>query len=160
MEELWKQIVIPHPGSQYEVSNMGRVRRVGGGYLTPMRTGTRRTGSQRSKVRLRSRPRLDFDVAHLVLTAFVAPRPPGAVAMHLNNDSSDNNVLNLRWGTPKENAVHCGRSKRANNQILSVTQMREIKTRRDRGESGVSLAREFGVSQQRVCDVYKGRACL
>ena len=39
----------------------------------------------------------------LVLTAFVGPRPEGAVARHLNDDPTDNRLVNLAWGTRSEN---------------------------------------------------------
>ena len=39
-------------------------------------------------------PRL---VAELVLTAFIGPKPPGAVARHLNGDKTDNRLENLSW---------------------------------------------------------------
>lgn len=44
-------------------------------------------------------------VHNLVLGAFVGPCPPGMECRHLNNDSSDNRLVNLAWGTPKENAA-------------------------------------------------------
>lgn len=44
-----------------------------------------------------------FRVAHLVLEAFVGPRPEGAIALHFDDDSSNNHVSNLRWGTFSEN---------------------------------------------------------
>lgn len=42
-------------------------------------------------------------VSRLVLEAFVGPAPEGAVAMHINDDSTDNRIVNLKWGTQAEN---------------------------------------------------------
>ena len=56
-----------------------KVRRVGGGYTT-------------------------IFVHSTVLTAFVGPRPEGLVARHLNDDRTDNRLVNLAWGTYSENA--------------------------------------------------------
>lgn len=42
-------------------------------------------------------------VHHLVLEAFVGPRPKNAETRHLNGNSSDNRAENLRWGTGSEN---------------------------------------------------------
>lgn len=44
-------------------------------------------------------------VHHLVLEAFVGPRPEGMQGCHNNGDSKDNCAANLRWDTPKANAM-------------------------------------------------------
>jgi hypothetical protein len=41
---------------------------------------------------------------HLVLEAFVGPRPRGLECRHLNGNAKANYVGNLVWGTAKENA--------------------------------------------------------
>lgn len=153
----WRFVV----GWPYEVSSVGEVRNaVTLRVLKPMRTGTRRQGSQRSKVRFSTKPRADFDVAHLVLAAFVGPRPMGFVAMHRDDDSSNNAVSNLLWATSSQNMLDCAVKQRHKCQRLSLAQVAEVVKRRAAGETGVSLAKEYGVSQQRICDVYKGRSAL
>jgi hypothetical protein len=42
-------------------------------------------------------------VHHLVLEAFVGPRPAGRQAAHGDGDKANNVVTNLRWATRKEN---------------------------------------------------------
>lgn len=42
-------------------------------------------------------------VHSLVLEAFRGDRPEGFVALHLNNDPTDNRLENLQWGTQAEN---------------------------------------------------------
>jgi hypothetical protein len=42
-------------------------------------------------------------IHQLVLEAFVGPRPPGLECRHLNDDSTDNRLSNLVWGTRSEN---------------------------------------------------------
>jgi hypothetical protein len=42
-------------------------------------------------------------VSHLVLEAFVGPRPPCYVARHLDDNPKNNRLDNLRWGTHQEN---------------------------------------------------------
>lgn len=43
-------------------------------------------------------------VHKLVLEVFVGERPEGMVCRHLNGNPLDNRLLNLCWGTPKQNA--------------------------------------------------------
>lgn len=43
-------------------------------------------------------------VHHLVLETFVGPRPINGVARHLNDNSLDNHLSNLKWGNQKENS--------------------------------------------------------
>lgn len=42
-------------------------------------------------------------VHHLILEAYVGFRPNGCQCRHLNGNSLDNRIANLRWGTPCEN---------------------------------------------------------
>lgn len=42
-------------------------------------------------------------VHHLVLEAFVGPRPSGLVCCHNDGNEANNTLLNLRWDTPSEN---------------------------------------------------------
>ena len=42
-------------------------------------------------------------VHHLVLLAFVGPKPGGMVTRHLNGDPGDNRLTNLVYGTQSEN---------------------------------------------------------
>lgn len=152
--EVWAAV----SGFAYVVSNLGNVRSAKNmRNLSPMRTGSRRAGAQRSKVRLSTVPRIDKDVAHLVLEAFISARPVGMVAMHRNDNSADNRLCNLHWGTAADNAQDAVRKGRGGSQKLSVEQSIAIAQRRSCGERGVDLAVEFGVSQQRICDIFRGR---
>jgi len=101
MLETWKKI----PGYEYEASTAGRVR-------------ASKTG-RTMKLHIRNRGKYDTsyaragvykdgklaprEVHHLVLEAFVGPRPPGKQSRHLNGDSLDNRPENLAWGTFHEN---------------------------------------------------------
>ncbi|MGH3845534.1 MAG: HNH endonuclease [Pseudonocardiaceae bacterium] len=44
-------------------------------------------------------------VHHLVLTAFVEPRPPGKEGRHLDRNPGNNHLSNLRWSTHSENQL-------------------------------------------------------
>ena len=81
----------------YEVSGDGRVRRLGS-------QRELKTASSRPWVSLwrNNKPRR-ARVSRLMLEAFVGPCPPGYFACHKNDDSADNRLANLYWGTQSDN---------------------------------------------------------
>ena len=95
--------------SSYEVSSLGRVRSLPrvivrrNGRPIPVKGGIRKLVRSANSLRVtlgKSDVRL---VHHLVLEAFVGPRPEGAIGLHWNDDPTDNRVENLRWGTYSDN---------------------------------------------------------
>ncbi len=90
--ERWARV----PDSPYgvEVSDRGRVRRHGVILPpSPARRPAVNIGPQRPRA-----------IQYLVLEAFVGPRPKGYVCCHRNDDSRDNRLANLYWGTYSDNA--------------------------------------------------------
>ncbi len=148
---MWKAI----EGLPYSVSSMGKVRNDRTGHiLTPMMVG--RHGNKRAKVLLCSAGvQVGRMVAHLVAEAFIGPRPPGHYVLHKNDKNEDNRARNLRYGTQKQNVADAFRN--GSRSKLDKVTRRKIKRRRAAGEAGRSLAKEFGISEQLVCDIYKGR---
>jgi flavin-dependent thymidylate synthase len=105
-EEQWESV--RGWESWYEVSNMGRVRRIAGGQgvrtqgtckrLTPnmagyLTTNLNRPGEQKTVL-----------VHALVLEAFQGPCPEGMECRHLDGNQMNNWASNLKWGTSQENA--------------------------------------------------------
>ena len=115
-EELWLPVAGYGPvcARRYEVSSHGRVR-------TPDQVLTRSTGEYRKSGRILKQSTLPkgykqvglhfqeagvavtATVHHLVLQAFVGPRPPGLIACHGDGNPANNHVSNLRWDTPSAN---------------------------------------------------------
>src|SRR5215468_1964479 len=63
-----------------------------------------RKGYLRVHLRVPSGRSRTVKVHHLILKAFVGPRPAGCECRHLDGNPANNRVSNLCWGTPKENA--------------------------------------------------------
>jgi NUMOD4 motif/HNH endonuclease/Helix-turn-helix domain of resolvase len=113
--EEWR----PVPGFEdcYEVSNLGQVRSLPR-FLTHRdghtqhREGVVLKGSWRNQYQrvclqhLETGRKQSFWVYHLVLEAFVGPRPPGYVCNHKDRNRANNVVSNLEWVTPKRNMQH------------------------------------------------------
>jgi len=95
-------------------------------------------------------------IHHLVLEAFLAPKPHGHEARHLNGKPDDNRLCNLAWGTPAENAADKrkhgthpegekhGRAKLTRAEVLA------IRSRSAEGESNTSIAKDYLVGRKMV----------
>ena len=110
---IWKDI----PGYEglYQVSDNGTVRscqvkRTPGKKWTKRKAGTvKRSRFDKDGYYMitlsRDGVKTTFHIHELVCFAFRGPRPKGAVVRHLDHTKTNNNVANLLWGTPKENAT-------------------------------------------------------
>jgi len=102
MSEQWRDI--PGYEGRYQISDMGRLQSKARGVWAFM-PGSK-GGSHYQRVGL-SRPGdrspCPVPVHHLVLLAFVGPRPEGCIIRHLNGKRYDNRLTNLVYGTHAEN---------------------------------------------------------
>ena len=68
------------------------------------KSATGRPGVPKRRILRVGRLKRTFKIAHLICEAFHGPRPfPKAVAIHIDEDPSNNAPVNLKWGTQKEN---------------------------------------------------------
>ena len=159
MQEEWKHI--PQKSDNYLVSNMGRIKSVG-----------------RSMVRSNGRPqtfkerilrqccdewgyplvRVDgktMKVHKAVALAFLGAREECMVIRHLDGNPKNNTLGNLSYGTQSENVLdgyaYAGRIRKR--QKLTLKSAGEIKEKIKNGVRSVEIAREYGISQQSVCDI-------
>lgn len=168
MQEVWRPVV-GYEGL-YEVSDLGVVRSVT--YVRKYRNSRRIGRVIRHAVNHRGYivVRLCRDaverslmVHRLVLESFVGVRPDGLECRHFDGDKTNNALLNLSWGTSKENTAdrirhgtlsHGERSGRA---VISDAVACEIKRRVTAGEKCARVAREYGVSRGLVSHIKHGR---
>ena len=144
----------------YEVSDLGRVRsldrmdardrnQLRGRVLRP---SVCRKGYHRVMLRKGGRsPR--FLVHRLVLEMFHSQCPEGMECDHINADTFDNRLCNLRWVTPAQNAQHrvaLGRHADARGEMhgqskLTDAMIVEIRARAMGPETQAAIARDFDV---------------
>lgn len=115
-------------------------------------------------VSLRSNGRRHSYLVHrLVATAFHGLRPDGMGVRHRNGNQLDNRAENLHYGTQAENIADrdshgtTARGERQHLAKLTNEKVLAILSRLRAGESGKSLAREFGISTGTVSQLKTGR---
>jgi hypothetical protein len=106
MEE-WKIVF-----EKYEISNFGNCRKKlnNGNYKIVKGSLLSSTASKTYKIRyfqlIRDGKRINYLFHHLVAKCFIGERPEGLVIDHIDRDSLNNNVSNLRYITQKENMIN------------------------------------------------------
>ena len=120
MTEIWKSTYVR---SDYEVSNLGRVRRVKRGpahkrvFAEPysyIKHRLCRNGYCRIKV-----DRKEYGMHRLVAIAFIPNIHNKPDVNHIDGNKQNNNVSNLEWVTKKENMLHAVLNNLASNQYTS-----------------------------------------
>jgi HNH endonuclease/NUMOD4 motif len=166
--EEWRPVV-GYEGI-YEVSNLGRFRRIVGGVATyagrimspPL------DGSGYPQVWLCAYPRpARREKLHiLVAEAFIGPRPPGKEINHKNANKTDARVENLEYITHKENNQHAFRlglvpiphckGEHVGTSRLTEEQVRQIHAMKGT-MSHEAIAKQFDVCRQTVTSIFAGR---
>lgn len=115
MKEIWKEIA--NTDGAYEISNLGRVRsflkRIKSNLFIinkskePKILKPWNNGWDRQCVTLFCHDKRKHHlVSILALETFIGERPKDFEGAHLNGDSNDNSLKNLKWCSRKENCSH------------------------------------------------------
>jgi len=160
VRELWKPVVGYE--QYYEVSNLGKVRRIGSQHILRPRMS-----NGYCLVDLRTKPTRKYCRVHrLVAIAFIGEPPTDKHEVcHIDGDKENNIVDNLRWGTRADNErdkiLHdrTNRGQRNGQAKLTPEQVAEIRLLLSKGDM---LQRQigdlFGITRQTVSDIKGGRS--
>ena len=102
-------------------------------------------------------------VGRLILVTFVGPPAPGQVTRHLNDDAFDNRLVNLRWGTQKENAadrISSGAQVRGSKSPFTSLLEEDIPRIVELYESGklmVEIAEQIGQNRSVISAILRGQ---
>ncbi len=165
--ERWRP-VIGHEG-HYEVSDLGRVRSLD--RMVPHGRGNGLRFCKGKILRPGRKPSGHLSVAlgkgnsadvHiLVLTAFRGPAPQGCWGLHGDDDPSNNELGNLRWGTPAANFEDSLSNNKRRVGVgawnAKLTPEACVMIARS-NEPHAALGRKFGVSESTIRQVRTGRS--
>ena len=165
---------LPIPGYEgfYIVSNLGRVMSLDRN--VPLRASSKNIRGQLLKPMIKKHgyyrvmlskgdKRTDQTIHQLVLKAFVGPCPVGYQCRHLNGIPNDNRLVNLKWGTPKENAMDKERhghvlrgedhgfSRFTNQEVIYIRSFNGI-------QSATAVAKMFNTSHSVVLNIWKRKS--
>jgi len=153
----WRRLSSPY--RNYEVSDAGAVRRGG----REMAGAVDRYGYRTvllSYAGLSKR----FKVHRLVCEAFHGEPSAGQDARHLDGNRSNNASSNLAWGSRAQNVMdavrhgthHANRGESHPKAKLTAEQVASARDRHRLGESGRSLAREYGITSANMSRLLRG----
>ena len=102
-------------------------------------------------------------IHHLVLEAFVGPRPKGMEGCHENGVYLDCRLSNLRWDTHKNNEKdkyrHGTVLRGEKNGCAKLTEQKvlTIRSRAAKGDRQADIGRDFGITQAAVSLIHRRR---
>lgn len=157
-KEIWRKI--PHLKG-YLVSSHGRVRGLRKRTMKIFIGSKGTRGYRRAFILGESR-----SIHRLVLITFIGPQPSKKhEALHLDNNTSNNLLSNLRWGTHEENMYmdrgrnHSHRGEKNPNAKLTTKQVSIIRQAYQRRKSChwgmTSLAKELKISNKQILLIAK-----
>jgi hypothetical protein len=169
LREEWRDVVTH---ADYEVSNLGRVRRKASshrrraGKPSPDFLATNLTQFGYLRVSLgQGGKRRAFHVHRLVADAFLGPRPPGTEVNHIDGNRQNPRLANLEYVTPSENIRHSfrigirpppqgelnPRAKLSEGDVLEILLLEGTMRQKD-------IADKYGVDQVLVSQIFRGLA--
>lgn len=171
MQELW----VPAFGYEgvYEVSNLGRVKRVKQGPHTRPGFILKPSIGRKGYIRYGLRdggPMKSIQAHRLVWQSFVERIPAGFQINHINGITDDNRLENLEVVTPSENNLHAfrvlgrkpnvwdrageknGRAKLTEPDIFKIHQLRS------EGLTQQKIADVYGVTQVQISSILRGES--
>lgn len=165
MNEEWRPVV-DFPG--YEVSSMGRVRRIVGGQgavAGKVLTWHLCTKTGYPNVRMQRNGKAHGPTVHkVVCRAFYGPLPDGMLTRHLDGNKLNNNLSNLVYGTPQQNMLDRNthgtmpHGENHHKAKLLAVDVGAIRTRYAAGTSAAALAAEKGVSRSTIHRIAAGKS--
>ena len=145
--------VVTRQGEIYSLNRIGNNGKPLNGKL--MKTSDNGKGYR--KIRLCKNGKVKTYIVHRLVAKAFLPNPNGyPIVNHKNGDKTDNRVENLEWCTHSYNMEHASRIGLLNPiKKLSDADVEIIRNLKDK-ISCMKLAKQFNVSFQYICAIWKG----
>lgn len=163
--EEWRDI--PGYDGMFQVSDMGRVKRIKQGGNKKAKPGFLKPSFMRGYyfVNLyKDRTKTKWPVHRLVMLAFVGPCPDGLQVNHINGTGTDNRLANLEYVTGTQNMWHKNyvlkrlkKGEEIGNHKLKSKQVWEIRDLLATGMPKAQIARLYNVKETTIRDIGTGR---
>jgi len=160
MEEIWKTIVKNGENTQYQISNIGRVKSLKYGKEKIMRLEFGRVGYY--KIRIWHNNKRYFDYVHRLVAEYFLPNFNNKMQInHIDHNKKNNKICNLELVTNKENMqkykeyFNINKIKKASK--LSDKKVLEIRNLYAEGKNKTEVAKLLNVSPQVVIHLLSGR---
>lgn len=138
----------------YSVSSLGRVRNDKNGYILK---GGLQNGYYSVSIPIAPGKNKHFRINRLVAQAFIPNPHNKQFVNHIDGDKSNNNVNNLEWVTPSENAIHAYKTGlRVSNRSRRVNQYNLLGHYMMTFDSLHEAEIQTGVSQPKITEVCQG----
>lgn len=162
MTEIW--VSVKGYDGLYQVSNLGRIRRIHGKVLSP-KPG--KLGYKIVALHMNGYAK-KYLVHRLVAEAFIPNTDNKPYVNHIDGDKSNNVVTNLEWVTPSENSKHSYatklrepiRGERNSQSKLTdeeVDWIRKNVIKKDKRFGCKALAKRFGVTEPHISCIVNGK---
>lgn len=161
--EGWRPVRCCDYGECYEVSNLGRVKRIRywddgtrkPGLLSPWKNGEGYMLVQLSRHGIKK----IIGVHQLVMMAFVGPYPERMEVNHIDTDKTNNRLTNLEYGTGSHNRLHAFATGLAKPTIERRVKVKEADIRVIRRLKGqvrvVEIAKWYGLSRKTIYGILR-----
>ena len=165
LDEMWNPCIrngetIPN----YEVSNLGRLRRIGGYSnwkgMKPLSFSRTKHGYLQVHLWANNKSRVSY-IHRLVAEAFIGPCPSKYQVNHINGDKSDNRVSNLEYLSGVDNMKHAtvtGLTTQFRGKLTAENVAQIKKLLNDGVMSGTEIAAKFNVTDSNICCIRKGKS--
>lgn len=148
--------------SQYEVSNLGRIRH----YKTKRIRSIKNSKGDYLifSVRVNNPRKLKPYKVHIAVASTFIPNPNNYPQInHKDGNKQNNNVDNLEWCTAKENIQHAIKNKLINvkaSQKLSFEDVKTIKKLHTEGYNNAQIAKRYGVVKSTIWNILHNKTYI